>query len=226
MKRTVIFAFTFVATVGTSVLGTSLTTAQQAGQTKTPSFSDRTSLSPYFDSLAWATAGIKRLKLDFKESPDKAAARADREKVEVLARSITFPEVLNQGELMISAEFQNATLLCLDAALYAGRVEGLILAMDRETVMEHKLYWTIDAAGDLFNTCLEVFLLEAYAGQTRNNRNQLKEVKEELGEQIQMIQQALRYARNVKIKAAAQKGVSCDLEEVFWPGRRVKNSDG
>jgi len=125
----------------------------------------------------------------------------DREKVDVLARSVTFPEVLIQGQLMISVEFPNAAILCLDAALYAGRVEGLILAMDRDTVVEHRLYWTIDAADDLYYTCLTNLLRQAFANKNLNDRSQLKDLQEDLTEQIQGIQKALAYAQTVKIKA-------------------------
>ena len=226
MKRTLLSAFTFVATVGMSVFGTSLTPAQQAGPTKTQGLSEKAGVSAYFDSLPLAAAKVKQLKFDSKGSSDKAALQDDREKVEVLARNITFPEVLNQGQLMLSTAFHNATILCLDAALYAGRVEGLILAMDRDTVMDHRLFWTIDAAGDLFNTCLKTFLVEAFAGQDENDENQLKNVQRELNDQIEMIQHALRYAQSVKIKGSAQNGVSCDRQEVFFLSRRVNGSGG
>lgn len=171
-----------------------------------------------------ATALYPPFKIDPKQPSDKPASRNDRERVEVLARHITFPEVLNQGALMLGVEYPNAMILCLDAALYAGRVEGLILAMDRDTVLEQRLQWTIDTAGDLFNSCLEIFLMEAFAGQNVNDRNQLKDVKEEIAEQIQMIQKALRYAGTVRVKPAAcfegedsHKAATWSLEERLLP---------
>jgi hypothetical protein len=140
----------------------------------------------------------------------------DREQVEVLARSITFAGVLNQGELIISLEYPNATVLCLDAAFYAGRVQGLIWAMDRDTVMEHGLQWTIDNAKDLFDTCLSILLREDVPSQNANDKNQVEDVKEILSGQIRLIQQKLTYARDVKIKA--DKGLGC------VPSTRVPNN--
>jgi hypothetical protein len=158
--------------------------------------------------------------LDSKQLSNKNMTKSsllyDREKVEVLARSVTFPEVLNQGELMISVKFPNATILCLEAALYAGRVEGLILAMDRDTVVEHRLYWTIEAADDLYYACLTNLLRKAFADQNVNDRNQLKDIKEDLTGQIQGIQKALRYAQTVKMKA--------DEGPVCVPFTRVPNN--
>jgi hypothetical protein len=170
---------------------------------------EKTSVSGRFDSISRATEIVIPRKIDPRQLSNKSAAKSsllyDREKVEVLARSVTFPEVLTQGELMTRVDFPNTAVFCLDAALYAGRVEGLILAMDRDTVVEHRLYWTIDAADDLYYACLTNLVGQAFAGQYGNDRNQLKDIKEDLTGQIQGIQKALRYARNVKIKDAAQK---------------------
>jgi len=209
MKRTVLRDFTFVVTIVIGVLGTSLTTVWQAAPLRTEAGGQKLLASTDFASVALATATND----PFKPHPKRpsstsvldSALRNDRERVEVLARNITFPEVLNQGEIMIRFEYPNSRILCLDAALYAGRVEGLILAMDRETVLEHGLQWIIDAADDLFNSCLEVFLLEAFAGQIENDSNQRKEIVENLAEQIRWIQKSLRYARNVKINGDARK---------------------
>jgi hypothetical protein len=169
----------------------------------------KTSVSAHFDSISRATEIVIPRKIDPEQLSNKSAAKSsllyDREKVEVLARSATFPEVLKQGELMISVEFPNAAVLCLDVALYTGRVEGLILAMDRDTVVEHRLYWIIDAADDLYYACLTNLLRQAFAGQYVNDRNQLKDIKENLTGQIQGIQKALRHAQEVKVKGAAQK---------------------
>lgn len=209
MKRTVLRDFTFVATIVIGVLGTPLTTVRRAASLRTEAGGQKLLASTDFASVALATATMGPPKLDPKQLLSKSmvnsALSSDRERVEVLARNITFPEVLNQGELMTRVEYPNSRILCLDAALYAGRVEGLILAMDRDTVLEHRLQWVIDAADDLFNSCLEVFLLEAFTGQIENDRNQRKEFIEEIAEQIRMIQKALRYARDVKFKEDARK---------------------
>lgn len=139
----------------------------------------------------------------------------DREKVKVIPRTITFPPVLNQGEQIIRVEFPNAAILCLDAAYYAGRAEGLIWAMDRDTVVEHRLQWTIDEAANLFDNCLLILLQQAFADQNANDKNQLKGIKEVLSGQIQLIQEKLSYARDVKIKA--------DEDSVSVPFTRVPN---
>ena len=138
-----------------------------------------------------------------------------REKVKVLPRSITFPSVLRQGEQMIRVEFPNAAILCLDAAYYAGRAQGLIWAMDRDTVVDHGLQWTIDDAVNLFDTCLLIFLEQAFADKNANDKNQLEDIKKVLSGQIQLIQEKLSYARDVKIKADEGPG--------YVPFTRVPN---
>ena len=163
------------------------------------------------ESLSLATATKGPRKLDHGQPPDKSMAESplsyDRERVEVLARSITFPAVLNLGEHMLSVEYPNSTLLCLDVAYYAGKAQGLILAMDRDTVMEQGLQWTIDNAKDLFDTCLEILLREAVAGQNVNEKNQLEDVKEILAGTIRLIQAKLTYAHGVTVKA--DEGLGC-----------------
>jgi hypothetical protein len=171
---------------------------------KTEGGGEKLAASADFASLPLATSTIGRLKIDpehpLDEYMDESPLRDDREQVEVLARNITFPSVVNQGELVIRVEFPNATILCLDAAYYAGRAQGLIWAMDRDTVVEHKLYWTIDDAKDLFDTCLDIFLRQAIADENLNDKHQLEDVKEIVSDQIQLIQKKLRYAKNIKIK--------------------------
>jgi len=156
-------------------------------------------------SLALAAVTLGRLKIapsqPSKQSMISSASRLDREKVEVLARSVTFPGVLKQGELLINIDFPTATILCFEVGFYAGQAGSLIWAMDRDTVIEHRLYWIIDAADDLFYGCEAYLFLEAAADHPESDRNQLMELKEILVEQIQMIQIALRFAENVKIKA-------------------------
>ncbi len=200
MKRILWHPATFIVSIIFGTLGLSIPAAEQSAPTKIEGASKNIVASADYDPLSLATAVVNPLKIDPKPPSDKYM---DREKVEVLARSITFPFVMDQGELMISAEFPNATILCLNAAYYAGRVQGLMWAMDRDTVVEHKLYWTVDDAHDLFDKCLIILLQQAFADQNANDRNQLKDVKEELAEQIQIIQEKLRYARDVKIKAGS-----------------------
>jgi hypothetical protein len=207
MKRIPCRPSMFIWIVAISALGLSILAAQQLAPTKIQGGVEKMLASAEFASLPLATATIGRLKIDpeqpLDEYMDKSPLRDDREQVEVVARSITFPSVLNQGEFMIRVEFPNATILCLDAAYYAGRAQGLIWAMDRDTVMEHKLYWTIDNANDLFDTCLDIFLREAVADENASDTTQLENVKEILSEQIQLIQEKLRYAKDVKIKRGA-----------------------
>ena len=127
----------------------------------------------------------------------------DRERVEVIARSVTFPPVLKQGELILSYEYPNATIWCLDASYYAGKVQGLILAMDRDIVVEHELFWTIDDASDLFYRCLETYHQKAVADPDESDRQDLNDVREQLSGQISYIQENLRFAKDVKIEPRA-----------------------
>ena len=161
--------------------------------------------------LSLATATKDQRKPDPDLPPNKSLTRSplnyDRERVEVLARSITFPYVLNLGKFLLSVEYPNSTLLCLDAAYYAGKVQGLIWAMDRDTVMEHELQWTIDNAKDLFDTCLSILLREAVAEQNVNDKNPPEDVKEILSEKIRFIQQRLNFAYGVETKA--DEGFGC-----------------
>jgi hypothetical protein len=190
----------FILIMAIGALAPSKLASQQFAPAKTEGGSEKIVASADFTRLFPVTEAIDSFKLDL-EQP--SALRADRERVEVLPRSITFPAVINQGEFIISSEFPNTAILCSVASYYAGRVQGLIWAMDRDTVMEHALQWTIDAAGDLFDTCMHVFLQEAFAGENANNENQLENIKEVLSKKIQLIQKELKYAQNVEIKASA-----------------------
>jgi hypothetical protein len=80
------------------------------------------------------------------------------EKVEVIARSVIFPSVLNQGEGIIKTKYPNATILCLDVANYLGLVTGLIWSMNRELVEEYDLHHVIDRASMVVYTCVVMFI--------------------------------------------------------------------
>ena len=166
MKRLLRRPSTFIVIMAIGTLGLSILAAQQLALTKTDDGSKKIVISAAFAPLSLAAYPINRLKIDSRQPwgmyITQSHLRADREQVEVLARSITFPPVLKQGERMISVEYPNATILCLEAAYYAGQAQGLILAMDRDSVVEHKLLWTIDNAGDLFDSCLNIYLREAF----------------------------------------------------------------
>jgi hypothetical protein len=201
MKQFLRGALIFVAIMGFGTAGLSMASAKHLAPAKTGSGGEKIATSADLASLSLATAVVSPVKINPNQTWDKSALRNDRENVEVLSRSYTFPEVLNQGNGLINAEYPNATTLCLDVALYVGRVEGLILAMDRDTVVQHRLFWTIDAADDLYYACLANLLRQAFADKNGNYRNQLKDVKEELAERIQVIQKILRYAQTVEMIA-------------------------
>lgn len=210
----------FLVIMAMGMLAVSILASNQFPAAKTDDGSENIVRAADFTRLSAATGAFERLQLD-PEQP--SALRADRERVEVLARSITFPTVISQGEFMISSELPNTVIRCLVASYYAGRAQGLIWAMDRDTVMEHALQWTIDDAGALFDTCLHVFLREAFAGENVNYKNQIEDVedvKEVLSKQIQSIQKKLKYAQDVKIKARTpsvgvrfKQPIRHDLEE-------------
>ena len=80
------------------------------------------------------------------------------ERVGVIARSVTFPQVLNQGQRIIDARYPNASMLCLDVANYSGLVTGLIWSMDRDLVEEHDLQYLIDRASAAEFICISMFL--------------------------------------------------------------------
>jgi hypothetical protein len=80
------------------------------------------------------------------------------EKVGVIARSVIFPSVLNQGQGIIDTQYPNASIFCLEVANYSGMVTGLIWSMDRELVEEHELQYLIDRANMAFFTCVGMFI--------------------------------------------------------------------
>ena len=79
------------------------------------------------------------------------------EKVGVIARSVTFPNVLNQGQAIIDTKYPNGSI-CLDVAYYSGLVTGLIWSMDRELVEEYDLQYLIDQASMVEFTCELMFM--------------------------------------------------------------------
>jgi hypothetical protein len=80
------------------------------------------------------------------------------EKVGVIARSVTFPSVLDQGQAIIDTKYPNASILCLDVANYSGLATGLIWSMDRELVEEYSLHYLIDRASIAFFSCVDMFM--------------------------------------------------------------------
>jgi hypothetical protein len=80
------------------------------------------------------------------------------EKVGVIARSVIFPSVLNQGQGIIDTQYPNASIFCLDVANYSGMVTGLIWSMDRELVEEYDLQYLIDRARMAAFTCVGMFM--------------------------------------------------------------------
>ena len=80
------------------------------------------------------------------------------EKVGVVARSVTFPYVLNQGQTIIDMKYPNASIFCMDVANYSGLVTGLIWSMDRELVEEYGLQHFIDQASMALFTCVGMFM--------------------------------------------------------------------
>ncbi len=211
VKRAKLCVSTLLVVILSGPLGLPSTPAQHKALNTTRSLSEKASVYLESGPFSRAKAELNKRRSERNQPLDKpladTALRNDREKVEVLARNVTFPEVLNLGELLLSLEYPNSTLFCLDAALYAGQVEGLILAMDRDTVLEHELYWTIDNAKELFDACAIMFLTEAVADQNVNDKSQLENVKEALFGQIWLIQQKLSFAREVKVRA--QEGPVC-----------------
>lgn len=80
------------------------------------------------------------------------------EKVGVIARSVTFPQVFNQGQAIMSAKYPSASIRCMDVVNYSGLVTGLICSMDRESVEEYGLQHLIDRATIAFFTCVATFI--------------------------------------------------------------------
>lgn len=206
MKRISWRPATFIVILVFGALGLSSPAAEQSAPTKIEGASDRIGASAHSGPFSLATAVVNPLKIDPKQPSSKYTTKSvsgyDLERVEVLARSVIFPPVINQGQDMMRVNYPSDAILCLDAAYYAGRVQGLIWAMDRDTVEEHALYSTIDDATELFQSCLKILFRAAVADQDTNAKIRMRDVKEELAERIQIIQGKLRKAQNVKIKAA------------------------
>ncbi len=204
MKRFLSGLSTFFVTLAIVSLGLSLWAARQVAPSNTNNETKKIGVSAAYDPAALSTAAIARVKLvpnqPWNHPTPQSALRGDRERVEVLARSITFPGVLSQGKLVLSAEFPNAVSLCLVATNYSGRVQGLIWAMDRDTVEKHKLYWIIDLAGEVFDECLEAFLHSTLPGENGNAHNQIQDVKDQLASPVELIQAGLRFAKTVGVE--------------------------
>ena len=133
------------------------------------------------------------------------------EKVGVIARSVTFPSVLNQGQAIIDAKYSNASILCMDAANYSGLVTGLIWSMDRELVEEHELQHLIDQANIAFFTCVGMFIPPQVANPGRviaaspeikeeTPALSMEDAKKAIVAQIEKIQEVIRFAQTVKSK--------------------------
>jgi len=70
---------------------------------------------------------------------------------------------------------------------------------------DYNLVYVPDTTQDLFYWCEAYLYLQAFTDKRGNDRNQRREIKERLAEQIQMIQTGLRFALNVTIKTPAEK---------------------
>jgi hypothetical protein len=133
------------------------------------------------------------------------------EKVGVIARSVTFPEVLKQGRAIIDTKYPNASILCMNVANYSGLVTGLIWSMDRELVEEYGLQHLIDRASMTFFSCAHMFMPPLVANPRRviATASQIEEktpavstedAKKAVVAQVEGIQEILRFAQTVKSK--------------------------
>jgi hypothetical protein len=141
------------------------------------------------------------------------------EKVGVVARSVTFPAVLDQGQEIIDSTYPNATILCMDVANYAGLVTGLIWSMDRELVEEHGLQHLIDQASTVLFTCVFMFMpgptqdsceakvayphaIIAVTVETKEITPtvSIESAKKAVATQIEHIQKILKFAQTVRSK--------------------------
>ena len=133
------------------------------------------------------------------------------EKVGVIARSVTFPEVLKQGRAIIDTKYPNASILCMDVANYSGLVTGLIWSMDRELVEEYGLQYLIDRASMTFFSCGRMFMPPLVANPRRviATSSQIEEktpavstedAKKAVIGQIEGIQEMVKFAQTVKSK--------------------------
>jgi hypothetical protein len=133
------------------------------------------------------------------------------EKVGVIARSVTFPQVLNQGQAIIDAKYPNASILCMDVANYSGLVTGLIWSMDRQLVEEYGLHYSIDSASVAFFTCVDMFMAPQVANPDRviaasreieekTPAVSMGDAKKAVVAQVEKIQEMIRFAQTVKSK--------------------------
>jgi hypothetical protein len=133
------------------------------------------------------------------------------EKVGVIARSVTFPQVLNQGQAIIDTRYPNASLLCMDVANYSGLVTGLIWSMDRALVEEYGLQHFIDRASITFLTCVRMLLPLQVANPDRviaaspeieekTPALSMEDAKKAVVTQIEKIQAMIRFAQTVESK--------------------------
>jgi hypothetical protein len=133
------------------------------------------------------------------------------EKVGVIARSVTFPQVLSHGQAIMNTSYPNASILCMDVANYSGLVTGLIWSMDRALVEEYRLQYLIDSADMAFFNCLYMFASPQVANPHRviaasaeiegqTPAVSMEEVKKAIVSQIEKIQGVIRFAETVKSK--------------------------
>jgi hypothetical protein len=133
------------------------------------------------------------------------------ENVRVIARSVTFPQVLNQGQAIINTEYPNASILCMEVANYSGLVTGLIWSMDRATVEEYALQHLIDRASMAFYTCVTMFMPAQVANPDRviaaspeieekTPAVNTEDAKKAVVAQIEKIQGVIRFAQTVESK--------------------------
>ena len=131
------------------------------------------------------------------------------ERVGVIARSATFPSVLNLGQAIIDTKYPNASLLCMDVANYSGLATGLIWSMDRELVEEYGLQHLIDLASMALFTCVGMFMPPQFANRVIAASPEIKEktpavsmedAKKAVVAQIEKIQEMIRFAQTVKSK--------------------------
>ena len=150
------------------------------------------------------------------------------EKVGVIARSVTFPAVLNQGEGIIDTKYPNASILCMDVANYSGLVTGLIWSMDRALVEEYGLQYLIDRANMAIFSCAAMLMPPAQGLPEQHATTQdrvdvlfanlggaiavssevkekapavsVEDAKKAVVPQIEKIQEVIRFAQTVKSK--------------------------
>lgn len=150
------------------------------------------------------------------------------ERVGVIARSVTFPAVLNQGQGIIDTKYPNASILCMDFANYLGSVTGLIWSMDRALVEEYGLQYLIDRANRAIFPCAAMLMPSAQGLPEQHATNQgrvdvlfanlggaiavsseikekapavsMEDAKKAVLPQIEKIQEVIRFAQTVKSK--------------------------